>query len=274
MLRLGLLLTLCATLQVAVFAEARMFTIDGHTMVKVRAFCHQFNAFADYDAPTNTYSVTRNGHTVYLIPYCTTAWIDDNPVDLKYVPLIVDDSLYVPLRFMCRAFDLNCTWGPGFTQVLIIDIFTHQQVNWIRDDGWAARQHVWQYPATYRIPQRPQLPPRQAFHGVPLPPSNHSGHNVPSLPPTNHGGHRLPPGAQGQPSYTGPGGTTPNNQNTNQGNSPRGNANNGNYSGNASHGNNGNSGNTSHGNRGNGASSGTSSRGNSGNRNNDKDQKR
>ena len=72
MLRLGLLLTLCAVLQVAVFADAPMVSINGHTMIKLHTFRQQFGAAVDYDAATNTYSVSRNGVTVYLIPFSST----------------------------------------------------------------------------------------------------------------------------------------------------------------------------------------------------------
>ena len=78
MLKLGLLVTLCAVLQVAVLADAPMVMINGHTMISLRTFRQQFGAAVDYDAATNTYSVSRNGTTVYLIPFDATAWVNDS----------------------------------------------------------------------------------------------------------------------------------------------------------------------------------------------------
>lgn len=173
MFRLGLFVTLCMVLQVAVFADARMVNIDGHTMVRLRAFCKQFGGVSDYDGSTNTYSISRNGTTVYMAPYSTTAWINDNQVEMKHVPVIIDGTMYAPLRFLCRAFDLNCTWAPGFAQVVIVDGFSHQTITWVRDDGWGARPHVWLHPDTFRIVLRFPSPPRVSFHGGPIPPSGH-----------------------------------------------------------------------------------------------------
>ena len=249
MLRFILLVTVCAVLQVAVYADALMVTIDGHTMVKLRTFSHQFGAVTDYDAATNTYSVSRNGRTVYLIPYSSTAWIDDLQVELKFPPIIIDNALYVPLRFMCHAFDLDCTWGPAFLQVVIIDGITHQQVIWARDDGWAARPHTWQHSVTYRIPQQPQSPPRQSFRGRPstVPPTIPGRHKsmpvvhgpppavrppsvVHGLPPVVHGlpptTHKPTSGAEQKPSHSRTAGSTSNNPakaKAPAGKSPRGN---------------------------------------------------
>lgn len=229
-LRLGLLVTLCALLQVAVFADARMVNIDGHTMVRLRAFCHQFGALSDYDANSNTYSVSRNGTTVYLVPYSTTAWINDNQVELKHIPVIIDDTMYVPLRFMCRAFNLDCTWGPGFAQVVIVDGFTHLQINWVRDDGWGARQHIWLHPDNFRVFLRVQAPPRQYFHGNPLP--RGGGHKQ------NIGGHLQPVGhmpqiGRGQPPINRqqPQGAAQRPSNARNGNNANGHANNAQHGG-------------------------------------------
>jgi len=188
-LRLGLVVTVCAVLQIAVFADARMVNIDGHTMVRLRAFAHQFDALTDYDAATNTYSVSRNGTTVYLIPYSTSAWINDNAEQLRHVPVIIDGAMYAPLRFLCRAFDLNCTWAPGYSSVVIVA--GGLSITWLRDDGWGARQHTWLHPSSYRFNLRNQSAPRQYFHGSPLPPSG--------------GSHHLPSGAHvTQPGYVPP----------------------------------------------------------------------
>jgi len=166
-LKLGLLLIVLVVLQVAAYADAPMVTINGHTMVSLRTFHHQFGMVTDYDAATNTYSVSRNNRTVYLIPYSTTAWIDDNQVDLKVPPILVDNHLYVPVRFMCHTFDLDCTWDTAFSQVVIMDGFTHEQVIWLRDDGWAGRPHIWRHPITYRFVPKFPSPPRRFFQGRP-----------------------------------------------------------------------------------------------------------
>ena len=197
MLKLGLVCIVFAVLQVVAFADTPMVTINGHTMVSLRAFRQQFGAVTDYDAATNSYSVSRNNRTVYLIPYSTIAWIDDSLVDLKVPPVLVDNHLYVPMRFMCRTFDLDCTWGTAYSQVVIFDGFTGQQVIWLRDDGWAGRPHSWQHPVTFRIAVKLSSSPRQFFQG------KHSASSVPATMPAGHGqpapNHGHQPASHGQP---------------------------------------------------------------------------
>ena len=106
---------------------------------------------------------------MYLIPYSTTAWIGDSPTTLAVVPVVVDGAVYVPIHFLYRAFDLGCTWGPGYSQVVIIDAFSHRRITWVTDAGWGARRHIWLHPYTYRVSWVSHVPPRQYFHGGPIP---------------------------------------------------------------------------------------------------------
>ena len=111
--------------------------------------------------------------------------------------VIIDGAMYVPLRFMCRTFNLDCTWGSGFSQVVIFDSFSNQRVTWGRDDGWAARPHAWQHPVTYRASPMSQSPPRQFFQGK---------NSQPASPAAIIGGHAV----QGRPSQAmKPGGNKP-----------------------------------------------------------------
>ena len=191
MLRLGLLVFVCAMLQVAVHADALMIAIDGHTMVKLRAFSYQFEADTNYDAATDTYCVTLYGQTVYLIPYSTTAWIGGTEIELEFVPVIVDGVMYVPLRFLCNTFNLDCTWGPAYTHVIIIDRHTHQRVMWVRDDEWGTRQHTWLHPVTYRINHKSEATSQQSVREK-AEPARHPGHPAGDKSPA---GHKHPPAA-------------------------------------------------------------------------------
>ncbi len=183
MWRFGLLVAVCALLRVAVYADVHVVVISGHNMVQLNAFSHQFGAVTCYDGAMNTYCVSRHGRIMYLTPYSTTAWIGDSPVQLEAAPVIVDGVIFVPMGMLCHTFALDCTWGPAYSQVVIIDGFSHQRVTWARDAGWAARPHHWLHPATYRTPQRFHAPPRLHFHAGPAPRGNHlapTGRRAPS----------------------------------------------------------------------------------------------
>ncbi len=184
MLRLGLLVAVFATLQVAVFADVQLVVINGHNMVKLSAFSHQFGAVTSFDGRTNTYCVSRHGRLVYLTPYSLTAWVGDNPVTFEAVPVVVDGVVYVPMGFLCHNLGLSCTWGPAYSQVVIINIFTHRHVTWGRDSRWAARPHHWLHPVTYRSPQRFHASPRLTFK---------AGHISPGF-YSKPGSHRAPTG--------------------------------------------------------------------------------
>ena len=189
-MKFRLVLTLLVALQLAGFAHAmRLVTINGHTMVHLRSFAQQVGAVIDRDPTTNTYSVALNGHTVYMVPYSMTAWVDDNQVDLKVPAVIADNHMNVPFRFICNALGVTSTWAPGYESV-VID-YGGQQWTVARNDAWAARPHVWQHPFTYRVTLNFRSAPRQFFTGRPG--------RVPTAVGRNHGtgGANHPSGSGG-----------------------------------------------------------------------------
>ena len=134
-------------------------------MAPLRTFSQRFGAVTDYDAATNTYSVSRNERNVYVTPYSSTAWINDRQVDLKSLQSLSMTPCTCHCALCATPSILYCTWGPSFQQVVIIDVSTHQQIIWARDDGWAGRPHRWEHPVNYRVHRQFQSPPRRSFHG-------------------------------------------------------------------------------------------------------------
>lgn len=164
MLRLGLLFTLVAGL--ASYAGCtRLISINGHTMVSMGSFARQFGAVVQQDDSTNTYSMSLNGTTVYVIPYSTTAWINDEQTELRSAPVMVDGRLYVSLHFLLKAFNMQYTWGTDYSSIGII--YNDHSYNWTRNTTWGTRNHAWQHPADFRISLNFTSSPRQSFRGRP-----------------------------------------------------------------------------------------------------------
>ncbi len=162
MYRLGLLITLLAGL--ASYAGCTsLISINGHTMVSMGSFARQFGTVVQQDDSTNTYSMSLNGTTVYVIPYSTTAWINDEQTELRSAPVMVDGHLYVSLHFLLKAFNMQYTWGTDYSSIGII--YNDHSYNWSRNTTWGTRYHAWQHPADFRISVDFHSAPRQSFHG-------------------------------------------------------------------------------------------------------------
>ena len=144
--RFGILIALFTVLCAAVFADnLQTVVINGQPMVTLRAFGDTFDAAIDYDRGRDSFSITLNDCTVDLAPYANRAWIDDRAVTLQAPVVIIDDVTYVPLRFLCDAFGLGCSWVDEYHPVTVYNPRSTFRVALGVDTRWARERHVWQY---------------------------------------------------------------------------------------------------------------------------------
>jgi len=221
----SILLLLCVAVQAA---PGHMIFINGHAMISLRAFSRHFDAAVGYDQGRGAITVTRNERTVSLIPYSNTGWIDDRQVTLRNPVQIIDDVTYLPLRFMCHAFELDCTWSADKRQVfIIVNTVNLERLEFDRDDAWGQHQHVIQRtfdfhhyvnfhePRLHQGNPHPELggsnhqnhahagsKPGQPAHPMPHTPQppNNGTHNSPLIDNAGHPGHTYPNGNHVQPS--------------------------------------------------------------------------
>ena len=141
MLKAIFFVALCAILSTVGHAD-QFVIINGHRMISLRAFSQDFGAVVQYDDNRNAISIALGNRVVEVIPYSTTAWIDGTPVAVANPVVIADDVTYVPLRFICHAFNLNTNWYNGNQQVYIVNPYTSAQVFFQIDASFGQRSHV------------------------------------------------------------------------------------------------------------------------------------
>ena len=140
--KLGVVALLFTLLSVAACAaNLQTVVINGQTMVSLRSFGDTFNAVIDYNDGRDDVAIAIGNRTVEMIPYARMAWIDGHEVTLDAPMVIIDDVAYVPIRFLCDAFGLDCDWD---RQVVCIPR-TEERVILVLDDGWSRQRHVWRY---------------------------------------------------------------------------------------------------------------------------------
>lgn len=143
MLRFGILATLCAMLSLAALADGvNVVVINRQPMIPLRAVCDTWGAVIDYDGGRDAISISLNDRCVSMIPYSQTAWIDGRVVALDAPVVIIDDVTYVPVRFLCDAFDMDCQCSEADQHVVIINRRTRACFTLVIDVGWPQRRHV------------------------------------------------------------------------------------------------------------------------------------
>ena len=145
MWKFGMLATVFAVMGVAAHAGGNeIVTINGHSMMPLRTFSQRFGAVIDYDNGRQAISVAMGNRYVDLVPYSTTAWIEQTPCRLDAPVVIIDDTTYVPVQFMCQAFGLGYSWDNADQQVVIVTQYQAPVVFGL-DFGWTSRAHVWRH---------------------------------------------------------------------------------------------------------------------------------
>lgn len=203
MTRAGLFFALVLML-VGMAAKAESFRlvyVNDHPMISLRDFCYQFDAYTDYDLGRQALTVTRGNRTVYLIPYSNKAWINDCLVKMVQPVVIIDDTTYVPLRFLCHVFELNCDWRDNYHTASIYVYIGGPRYIFVYDEPWHRYHHQWIYTYNYHdfIHCRPwPRPPVVIVTPPPPPPPPHPRppHEKPEPRPDGtdthegHGGHQ------------------------------------------------------------------------------------
>ena len=143
MVRFTMVVALSAIFATAVVAcNMQTVVINGQPMVSLAAFGDSFGAAIGYDCGRNGISIALNSCSVVMIPDCQTAWVNGNAVILAAPVVIVDGITYVPVTFLCQAFNLNYNCQSG-CQPVIINQCTQQSVVLIFDFNWCNCPHVW-----------------------------------------------------------------------------------------------------------------------------------
>ncbi len=121
MVRFTIVLAVSALFATAAFtSNLQTVVINGQPMVSLDAFGNCFGATVGYNCGANGgMSITLNSCSAVLIPDSQTAWINGNAVILASPVMVVDGIVYVPVSFLCQAFNLNYNCQNSCAPVII-----------------------------------------------------------------------------------------------------------------------------------------------------------
>ena len=125
--------------------DVQMVVINGHRMVSLRTFGETFGATIDYDNNRDGVCISLDYQNVNLVPYSRIAWINDRRVALDSPMVIIDDVTYVPIDFLCDAFDFSSNWLDADQFQIVIRSRPAFRIILVRDIDWGRRQHQWRY---------------------------------------------------------------------------------------------------------------------------------
>ncbi len=136
MVRFTIVVVLCTIFATTAFAQSlQTVVINGQPMVSVAAFGDCFGAAIGYDCGRNGISITLNSCSVVVVPNCQTAWINGNAVILAAPVVVIDGITYVPITFLCQAFNFNYNCQNS-CQPVIINPCTQSCVGLVLDFNW------------------------------------------------------------------------------------------------------------------------------------------
>ena len=123
----------------------KIVTIKERQMISLQDFAEIFDAVVDYHVDRDEIAISLFDTTVYLVPYRMTAWVNERKVWLDMPVVIVDDTTYLPVRFICDAFGLRYDWTPTRQEVIVINRWTTERIVLIIDLDWYRQPRVWRY---------------------------------------------------------------------------------------------------------------------------------
>ncbi|HQJ56262.1 MAG TPA: stalk domain-containing protein [Caldisericia bacterium] len=102
--------------------DAPPFIKDGRTLVPIRFIAETFGALVDWDATTQSITITLDTKNIKIILQINnkTAVVNNNKVTLDVPPIIVNGRTFVPLRFIAESFGAEVLWDGDLKKITII----------------------------------------------------------------------------------------------------------------------------------------------------------
>ncbi|OOO00002.1 MAG: hypothetical protein ATN35_09730 [Epulopiscium sp. Nele67-Bin004] len=92
---------------------------NGTTLVPVRFVSEQLGGQVDWDATTETVTITKDGVDIELKVGSTNAKINGQSSTLTLAPTVQNGTTMIPLRFVSEALDVPVDWDADTSTVLI-----------------------------------------------------------------------------------------------------------------------------------------------------------
>ena len=94
-------------------------TVNGRTMVPIRAIFEAMGATVNWDDSTKTAVCTKDNTVVKMTLNSTIEYINDVPYTMDVTPVIISGRTLAPARYVAEAFGYNVKWDEMTRTVLI-----------------------------------------------------------------------------------------------------------------------------------------------------------
>lgn len=94
-----------------VLFDTQPVTVEGRTLVPVRAIFEALGAQVNWNDSTKTITATTSNTKVQLSIDKNTAYINDKPIVIDVAPRIINNRTMVPLRFISESFGAIVSWN-------------------------------------------------------------------------------------------------------------------------------------------------------------------
>lgn len=98
---------------------AAPFMVSDRVMIPVRAVAETFNAAVDWNEDSQSVTIFKNGREIILTIDSMSAYVDGKEIKNDVAPMLVDDTTFVPLRFISEGLGLKVTWDGSVSAVYI-----------------------------------------------------------------------------------------------------------------------------------------------------------
>lgn len=92
---------------------------EGTVLVPFRSLFEHFGLKVNWDSATQTVTGTKGGLTIRLTVGSKTAYVNGQMKELAVAPVIEDDNIFVPLRFVGEALGRHVSWDSASSSVNI-----------------------------------------------------------------------------------------------------------------------------------------------------------
>ena len=151
------------------FLEANVIIVENRTLMPVRALTEAVGGTAEWDGETRQVTLTHGETIIFLTIDSTTAHVNSEAVVLDVPAQIINDSTFLPLRFIAESLGLTANWGYNTAILRSPDsVLTNDQLFEIARAGVSA--YIPEPPPVTEPPPTVDEPPVQPEEPAELPP--------------------------------------------------------------------------------------------------------
>ena len=121
------------------FVDALPVMIGNRTMIPMRTLSELMGATVDWNNDERKITIVRAGTTVRMYIDDTTAYVDDEAIEMDVAPVIMDSRTLIPARYLSEFLGQKVEWISDRREVAVAenkDLFDHTNLeDWIKPMG-------------------------------------------------------------------------------------------------------------------------------------------